>query len=176
VNGLPDIIAPDLLLLFVGINPGLRSAEIGHHFGGRTNPFWRLLAASGLTPTLIAPEDDRLLLDHRLGLTNLCARPSRAASELTRDELAAGARALTRKVARYRPSAVALVGITLYRQVFVHGATPGAGAKPERIADRPVFVVPNPSGLNASFPGFAPKLVWFEALRIWLDALVVLVD
>ncbi|MFO0750815.1 MAG: mismatch-specific DNA-glycosylase [Myxococcota bacterium] len=102
-QALPDILAPDLRLLFVGINPGLRSAEIGHHFGGRTNPFWRLLHAAGLTPELIAPEDDRRLLTYGLGLTNLCPRPSRAASELTRDELAAGARALARKVRRTRP-------------------------------------------------------------------------
>lgn len=169
MKGLPDLIAPGLRLLFVGINPGLRSAAIGHNFAGRGNPWWRLLHASGLTPEQLAPEDDHRLLEHGLGLTNLCARPSRSADELTKDELAAGARSLTRKVARYQPEAVALVGLTMYRQVFPAGTTPGPGPKPDTIAGRPVFVVPNPSGLNASFPGFASKLVWFEALRAWLD-------
>ena len=169
MKGLRDIIAPDLRLLFVGINPGLRSAEIGHHFGGRTNPFWRLLHAGGLTRELLPPEEDRRLLDWRLGITNLCARPSRAAAELTRDELKAGARALAKKVARFRPRAVALVGIGLYKQVFPDGKTPGPGEKPERLAGAPLFVLPNPSGLNASFPGFAQKLIWFERLRDWLE-------
>ena len=163
-----DVVAPDLCLLFVGINPGLRSAEIGHHFGGKTNPFWRLLHAAGLTPVLLRPEDDRQLLDHRLGVTNLCPRPTRSADELAADERLRGARALARKAARIRPRAVALVGITLYREVFPDGRTPGPGPKPERLAGAPVFVLPNPSGLNASFPGFQHKLVWFEKLRDWL--------
>ena len=158
-------------MLFVGINPGLRSAEIGHHFGGRTNPFWRLLAASGLTPVVLPPEEDRRLVEWRLGITNLCPRPTRSADELTPAELAAGARTLARKVARLQPAGVALVGITLYRRVLPGGVTPGPGPKPERLADVPVFVVPNPSGLNASFPGFAQKLVWFERLREWADTL-----
>ncbi len=169
MQGLRDVVAPGLRVLFVGINPGLRSAEIGHHFGGRTNPFWRLLHASGLTPELLLPEDDRRLLEHGLGVTNLCPRPSRSADELTREERLAGARALFRKVARLRPGAVALVGITLYRAVFPAGESPGPGPKPERLADVPVFVLPNPSGLNASFPGFAEKLVWFLRLRKWLE-------
>jgi TDG/mug DNA glycosylase family protein len=161
---LRDVIAPGLRVLFVGINPGLRSAEIGHHFGGRTNPFWRLLFAAGLTPTLLQPEEDRRLLEFSLGITNLAPRPTRAASELDRDELAAGARALERKVARYRPRHVALVGLTIYAQLFP-GGTRGAGEKSERLAGAPVFVLPNPSGLNASFPGFRHKLVWFEKLK-----------
>jgi TDG/mug DNA glycosylase family protein len=166
---LSDVTAPGLRLLFVGINPGLRSAEIGHHFGGKTNPFWKLLHAAGLTPELLRPEHDRRLLEWQLGVTNLCARPSRAASELTSSERAAGARTLRRKVARLRPRAVALVGISLYRQVFPDGKTPGPGAKPERLAGVPVFVLPNPSGLNASFPGFRHKLVWFQRLHDWLQ-------
>jgi len=166
---LRDVIAPDLKLLFVGINPGLRSAEIGHHFGGKTNPFWKLLEAAKLTPRLIAPEEDRTLLEFGLGITNLCPRPSRSADELTKDELGAGARTLARKVARYQPRAVALVGISLYKQVFPVGKSPGPGAKEDRLAGVPVFVLPNPSGLNASFPGFSHKLVWFARLREWLD-------
>lgn len=157
-------------MLFVGINPGLRSAEIGHHFGGKTNPFWRLLAAADLTPVVLTAEEDRRLLEWRLGVTNLCPRPTRSADELTPAELAAGARTLARKVARLAPAGVALVGITLYRRVLPGGVTPGPGPKPERLAGAPVFVVPNPSGLNASFPGFSHKLVWFERLREWVDA------
>jgi TDG/mug DNA glycosylase family protein len=165
---LRDIVAPQLRVLFVGINPGLRSAEIGHHFGGKTNPFWRLLHAAGFTPELLPPEEDARLTEWGLGITNLCARPSRAADELTREELQAGAKILARKVARLRPRAVALVGISLYKQVFPAGKTPGPGEKPDKLAGAPVFVLPNPSGLNASFPGFAQKLVWFEKLRQWL--------
>src|SRR5258706_10027216 len=165
---LRDVIAADLRLLFVGINPGLRSAEIGHHFGGKTNPFWRLLDAAGLTSRLLAPHEDRGLLAEGLGITNLCPRASRAASELGRDELRAGVRTLQRKIAKYRPRAVVFVGVSIYRAVFPRGVTSGPGAKTERLAGAPVFVVPNPSGLNASYPGFAEKLVWFEALRDWL--------
>jgi double-stranded uracil-DNA glycosylase len=168
MKGLSDVTAPGLRLLFVGINPGLRSAEIGHHFGGKTNPFWKLLYAAKLTPELLRPEDDARLVELGLGITNLCPRPSRAAAELTRDELKAGARALERKVARLEPGAVALVGISLYKQVFPAGKSGGPGAKAETLAGAPLFVLPNPSGLNASFPGFAQKLVWFQKLRAWL--------
>jgi len=166
---LRDVAAPGLRLLFVGINPGLRSAEIGHHFGGKTNPFWKLLHAAGFTPELLPPEEDHRLSEWGLGITNLCARPSRAADELTREELRRGAAILAKKVALLRPRAVALVGISLYKQVFPEGRTPGPGGKPETLAGAPVFVLPNPSGLNASFPGFLEKLVWFEKLRDWLD-------
>ncbi len=113
--------------------------------------------------------EEHALLDYGLGITNVCARPSRSASELTRDELAAGARALERKVRRLQPRAVVLVGLTIYQQIFGRDATPGAGAKPQTFGGAPLFVVPNPSGLNASFPGFQSKLVWFEGLREWLD-------
>jgi TDG/mug DNA glycosylase family protein len=150
-------------VLLVGINPGLRSAEIGHHFGGRTNPFWRLLHASGLTPVLLDPTEDRRLAEFRLSLTNLCARPTRAAAELSRAELQQGHAILEAKIARLRPRIVAFVGLTLYQSYFGKPSG-GAGEKPERIHGARVFVLPNPSGLNASFPGFKNKLPWFEAL------------
>lgn len=165
---LKDIVAADLRVLFVGINPGLRSAEIGHHFGGRTNPFWKLLHAAGFTPQLLLPEEDHRLTEFGLGLTNLCARPSRAADELSKSEMQKGAAILAKKVAFLQPRAVALVGISLYKQVFPAGKSSGPGPKPEPLAGAPVFVLPNPSGLNASFPGFKQKLVWFEQLREWL--------
>jgi TDG/mug DNA glycosylase family protein len=165
-----DILAPNLRALFVGINPGLRSAALGHNFAGKGNPFWRLLHAARLIDRPLAFVEERRLLDYGLGITNVCARPSRSASELTRDELAAGAKSLERKVRRLKPRAVVLVGLTIYQQIYGREATPGPGAKPQRFGGAGLFVVPNPSGLNASFPGFQSKLVWFEALREWLDA------
>lgn len=166
---LRDILAPDLRALFVGINPGLRSWELGHHFAGRTNPFWRLLHAARLVDEPIGYETERRLLQWGFGITNVCARASRSAAELTRQELADGARQLERRVRRYRPRVVVFVGLTIYQQIFGREATPGPGAKPQRFGGARVFVVPNPSGLNASFPGFAHKLVWFERLHDWLD-------
>ena len=166
---LSDIVAPKLRALFVGINPGLRSAALGHNFAGKGNPFWRLLYAARLIDQPLTFAEERRLLEYGLGITNICARPSRSAAELTREELAAGAKSLERKVRRLEPRAVVLVGLTIHQQIFGRAATPGAGAKPETFGGAPVFVVPNPSGLNASFPGFQSKLVWFEALRAWLD-------
>jgi len=160
-------------LLLVGINPGLRSGTIGHHFAGNGNPFWRLLHASGLTPVLLPYEEDQRLGKFGIALTNLCPRTTRTAAELTRAEIAAGRAVLARKIAAWRPAVVAFVGVTLYGLYFgKQAATPGPGAKPETIVGASVFVVPNPSGLNASFPGFAHKLVWFERLREFVDALV----
>ncbi len=161
---LPDVLCASPRILFVGINPSLRASEVGHHFAGRGNPFWRLLFAAGLIPEAIDWPDDRRVAELGIALTNLCPRPSRTAAELSREELAAGARALRRKIARLRPAVVAFAGLTVYRQMFGRDATRGAGAKPQVIAGARVFVVPNPSGLNASFPGFADKLVWFEKL------------
>ena len=134
----------------------------------RTPETWLRLTLESVAPELVAPENDRRLTEWGLGITNLCARPSRAADELTREEMRAGAKILAKKVARLRPRAVALVGISLYKQVFPLGKTPGPGPKPEALSGAPVYVLPNPSGLNASFPGFKQKLVWFEALAEWL--------
>lgn len=157
-------------LLLVGINPGLNSGTVGHHFAGNGNPFWRLLHASRLTPVLLPYEDDQRLATFGVALTNLCARTTRTAAELTRAEIDAGRAILADKIARWRPAVVAFVGLTLYSLYFGKAAsTPGAGAKPEVIAGARVFVVPNPSGLNASFPGFAHKLVWFRRLRAFVD-------
>ena len=154
---------PDVLL--VGINPGLRSGAVGHHFAGNGNPFWRLLERSKLTPRLLRYEEDQKLADFGIALTNLCPRVTRTAAELERDEVERGRRALTRKITRLRPRVVAFVGVSLYQLYFRLPKSGGPGAKPETIAGARVFVVPNPSGLNASFPGFEDKLVWFEALR-----------
>jgi double-stranded uracil-DNA glycosylase len=170
VPRLRDITAPDLRALFVGINPGLRSWEMGHNFAGRGNPFWRLLYAAALIPEPLDFSRERELLRFGFGITNICSRPTRSAAELTREELLAGARALEKRVARLRPRAVVFVGLTIYQLVFGKAATRGAGEKPQTLGASSIFVVPNPSGLNASFPGFDEKLRWFVALREFLDA------
>lgn len=166
---LPDILPPRAKILFVGINPSLRSGEVGHHFASRTNPFWRLLHASGLIPEPLTYEEDVRLVEFGLGLTNLCERPTRSAAELRPDELAKGARQLRKKIHAVAPEVVAFVGLTLYQRFFGLRQSGGAGEKPERIGEARVFVVPNPSGLNASFPGFEHKKVWFDRLRAFAD-------
>jgi len=174
---LHDVVPPRPQLLLVGINPGLRSAQTGHHFAGLGNPFWRLLHAAGMTPSLLAPEDDGRLAELGVGLTNVCARPTRAAAELTTRDLDRGWAILVRKCVRMKPGVVGLVGLSLYtsyvrwnnrRQRALARPAPGPGAKPETIANAPIFVVPNPSGLNASYPGFAAKLVWYQALAAFV--------
>jgi TDG/mug DNA glycosylase family protein len=147
---LTPIVAPGLRVLFVGINPGLRSAATGHNFAGHGNRFWATLHAAGFTPRRLAPEDDALLPSFGLGIVNLVDRPTRAASELTREELAAGGAALEATVARYAPRLVAMVGITAYRAAF---ALPKAamGLQAEPLGGRPAWILPNPSGLNAHY-------------------------
>jgi TDG/mug DNA glycosylase family protein len=166
---LKDVVVDRPRLLLVGINPGLRSGAVGHHFAGNGNPFWRLLHAARLTPVLIDYSEDQRLAEFGIALTNLCPRTTRTAAELTRAEIARGHVVLARKIAAWRPAVVALVGVSLYRTYFGAVAGPGPGSKRERIAESRVFVVPNPSGLNASFPGFDSKLVWFKRLRLLVD-------
>ena len=158
-------IGPRPRILFVGINPSLRSAEVGHHFAGPGNPFWRLLHAARLIPGPLTYEDDARLPSFGLALTNIVPRATRAASELTRAEFAAGRTQLARLIRRVKPRTVAFVGVTVYRAFSGPAASPGPGAKPERIGEARVFVLPNPSGLNAAYPGFRDKLVWFARLR-----------
>jgi TDG/mug DNA glycosylase family protein len=166
---LEDVVVDRPRLLLVGINPGLRSGAMGHHFAGNGNPFWRLLQAARLTPVLLDYSDDQRLAEFGIALTNLCPRTTRTAAELTRAEIARGHLVLARKIAAWRPAVVGLVGVSLYRTYFGAPAGPGPGAKRETIAGARVFVVPNPSGLNASFPGFESKLVWFKRLRLFVD-------
>ena len=160
--------APPRLLL-VGINPGLRSWALGHHFAGNGNPFWRLLFSAKLVSEPVPFTEARRLATYGIALTNLCPRTTRTAAELTAEEIVRGRRVLARKIARWRPAVVAFVGVSLYQIYFRHPKSGGPGEKPERIAGARVFVVPNPSGLNASFPGYADKLVWFKALRVFVD-------
>ena len=157
-------------LLLVGINPGLRSwALSATHFAGNGNPFWRLLHAARLVPEPIAFTAAARLATFGIGLTNLCPRSTRTAAELTAAEVDRGRRALAAKCRRWRPAVVAFVGVSLYQMYFRLPRSGGPGEKPEPLAGARVFVVPNPSGLNASFPGFEDKLVWFKALREFVD-------
>ncbi len=158
---LKDRIARDLCVLFVGINPGVRSAILGHHFAGFSNRFWKLLFESGLTPEPVSFRDDRDLLQWGLGITNLIARPSPGIDDLTAGEYVEGWSVLERKIRRYRPQIVALVGVTLYRAILPHlpGTAPiPAGSKSKVVGPQPlavhgarIFVLPNPSGRNAHF-------------------------
>jgi double-stranded uracil-DNA glycosylase len=143
-----DVLAPGLKVLFCGINPGLWSGATGFHFARPGNRFWPVLHASGFTPRELAPAEQSELLGMGLGITNLVARASAKASELSEEELRAGAQALTAKVQRYRPQWVAVVGITAYRAAF--GAKRATFGKQDRtIGGAGVWVLPNPSGLNA---------------------------
>jgi TDG/mug DNA glycosylase family protein len=169
MSRLKDVIVAEPKLLLVGINPGLRSGAMGHHFAGNGNPFWRLLAEARLIPTPLTYAEDQRLAETGIALTNLCPRTTRTAAELTRAEIASGRRTLARKCGRLKPRVVAFVGLSLYQMYFRLPRSGGPGAKPQTIAGARVFVVPNPSGLNASFPGFASKLVWFRALRRFVD-------
>ncbi len=162
---LRDVLIDRPRVLFVGINPSLRSAQLGHHFAGRGNPFWRLLSAARIVPEPLTYEDDQKLVRYGLALTNLCSRATRSASELQRDEIQRGKAKLLRKIARVRPMVVAFVGATIYRYFADSPAEYGVGPKRQIIKGARIFVLPNPSGLNANFPGFKDKLVWFEQLR-----------
>jgi len=158
-------LCPRPRILFIGINPSLRSAQVGHHFAGPGNPFWRLLYAAQLVPEPCTYEDDVRLPAWKLALTNIVPRATRGASEITPAEYATGRVRLARQIARVKPRVVAFVGVTVYRAFFGARARGGPGPKPERIGAARVFVVPNPSGLNAAFPGFRDKLVWFRRLQ-----------
>lgn len=143
-----DVIDAGLRLLLVGINPGLYSAAIGHHFGRPGNRFWSALHAGGLTPRLLSPFEEVRLLGFGLGLTNLVDRTTARADELTPEELRAGARRLARKVRRFRPRCVAVFGLTAYRTAFDRPRA-ALGRQPQALAGATVWLLPNPSGLNA---------------------------
>jgi TDG/mug DNA glycosylase family protein len=145
----PDLIAPGLRVLFCGINPGLYSGATRHHFARPGNRFWPALHAAGFTDRIVSPWDERALLEDGLGITNLVPRATAAASELKPHELRAGRARLVRKVNRFRPRALAVLGIGAYRLAF---DDPGAVAGRQRatIGRTIVWVLPNPSGLNAN--------------------------
>ncbi len=156
VSQLGPIGGPGLSVLFVGINPSLRSAEVGHHFARPGNRFWPTLYAAGFTPRQLSPEEDGLLPSFGVGVVNFVSRPTRAADELTVAELRAGAAELEDTVRAWAPRLVAVVGLVAYRAAF---GRPHAtmGLRDETVGGRPVWVLPNPSGLNAHYkpPDFA---------------------
>lgn len=147
---LPDVLADDLDVLFVGINPSLYSAAVGHHFARPGNRFWPALHGAGLTPRLLHASEDHLLPTWGGGLTNLAARPTAKASELSTDELRAGGVILEEAVLRHRPRAVAIVGVTAYRQAFARPRSK-IGRQDGSLGGAALWVLPNPSGLNAHF-------------------------
>ncbi|MBX9623281.1 MAG: G/U mismatch-specific DNA glycosylase [Gemmataceae bacterium] len=147
---LPDVIAPGLSVLFCGINPGLYSAAVGHHFGRPGNRFWPTLHAAGFTPRLFDPSEERQLPPLGYGITNVVSRASAAADELSVDEVVAGGRVLRRKVLRYKPRFLAVLGVTAYRVAFT-APKAAVGPQPDGIGTTRVWVLPNPSGLNAHY-------------------------
>jgi TDG/mug DNA glycosylase family protein len=173
---LKDRIAPGLRALFVGINPGVRSAQTGHHFAGFSNRFWKLLFESGLVSEPITYEDDDRLVEWGYGITNLIARPTPGINDLRPAEYTAGWRILNRKIARVRPQVLAIVGVTVYRAILPLLVTErlaknhpiALGPQRETIHDARVFVLPNPSGRNANF-SYAEMLAAFVALRRLLN-------
>ncbi len=159
----PDVIASCLQVLFCGINPGLYSGATGHHFARPGNRFWPTLHRAGFTQRLLTPSEERELLLSGYGITNLVARATATAAELEPDELIAGRQHLLAKVKRYQPGVVAVLGIGAYRMAF---ARPKAalGRQAERLANAVLWVLPNPSGLNAHYQ-LMDLVDQFQALR-----------
>ena len=159
-------------VLFVGINPGMRSAAIGHHFAGPSNRFWKLLYDSRLVPEPIGTTEDHRLPEWGFGITNLVPRATPGIDTLRPVEYVSGALALRRKVRRWKPAVVALVGVTLFRTLFAvkPGVPVPLGLQDESITleGARVFVLPNPSGRNANF-SYREMLNAFARLRRWLE-------
>lgn len=145
-----DVIAPGLQVLFCGINPGLYTAAVGHHFARPGNRFWKALYEAGFTESLLSPFDERELLKLGYGVTNVVRRATAAADSLTKEEVIEGGRRLAAKVRRYQPRILAVLGMGAYRLAF---AQPDAtvGRQELKIADTMLWVLPNPSGLNANY-------------------------
>lgn len=179
---LRDRIAPGVRVLFVGINPGVRSATTGHHFAGFSNRFWKLLRESKLVPEPITFVDDGRLVEWQLGITNLIARPTPGINDLRPAEYVEGWTILSRKIRRYRPAVVALVGVTLCRAILPllpdvppeerralrNSPDRVLGLRPEIVHAAQLFVLPNPSGRNANFT-YAEMLAAFRSLRRFLS-------
>lgn len=156
-----DVIAPNLRVLFCGINPGLYTAAVGHHFARPGNRFWPALLAAGFTDHLVSPFDERELLASGYGITNVVMRATATADELTTEELRAGGKQLTAKVRRYQPGFLAVLGVGAYRAAW---ARPKAaiGRQDETIGETVLWVLPNPSGLNAHYQAKALAQVFGE--------------
>ncbi len=149
-KAIPDLLRNDLAILFVGINPSLYSAAVGHHFARPGNRFWPALHVAKITPRLLRPDEGRELVEIGCGITNLVRRATARADELSTNELVQGGKQLTRKARKYAPRCIAFVGITAYRAAFT---CPQAviGRQDKEIGESQVWVLPNPSGLNAHY-------------------------
>lgn len=159
----PDVIAEDLDVLFVGINPGLWSGAVGHHFAHPSSRFWKALHASGFTPDLLSPFDEAELLGFGLGMTNLVDAATALARDLTPEQLRRGASRLRRKAAHYRPAWIALLGVGAYRTAFERPRAK-VGPQPNRVASARAWVLPGPSGNNAHYP-IAAEIAEFRRFR-----------
>jgi TDG/mug DNA glycosylase family protein len=157
------VIAPDLRVLFCGINPSLYSAATGHHFARPGNRFWPALFGAGFTDRLLQAREDAELLRYGCGITNVVARATARADELSPDELREGRKHLVAKVKRYRPRVLAVLGIGAYRAAFDKPQA-GIGRQDDQLGDTTLWLLPNPSGLNANHQ--LPQLIeLFRALR-----------
>jgi TDG/mug DNA glycosylase family protein len=164
-----DVIAPGLKVLFCGINPGLYTAAVGHHFARPGNRFWPTLYAAGFTPRLLQPHEERELLEYGYGITNLVRRATVGEDGLAPAELAAGGKKLRAKVRRYQPRCLAVLGVGAYRAAF---GRPKAtlGRQPERLGETTLWVLPNPSGLNAHYQRDALRRLFAEVREAMSDA------
>jgi double-stranded uracil-DNA glycosylase len=163
----PDVIAPGLDVLFCGINPGLYSGATGFHFARPGNRFWPTLHGAGFTDRLLDPSEEHHLLDAGCGITNLVTRATATAAELANEELAGGRHELERKVQQYAPRWLAVLGIGAYRTAFGRRGA-GIGEQVERLGSTGLWVLPNPSGLNANYQ--LPELIrLFGELRSGLS-------
>jgi TDG/mug DNA glycosylase family protein len=163
-----DVIAPNLRVLFCGINPGLYTAAVGHHFARPGNRFWPALFAGGFTERLLSPFDERELLKGGYGITNVVSRTTASADQLTREEIVAGGARLKAKVLRYKPRVLAILGVGAYRTAF---SQPKAtvGRQVETFGDTVLWVLPNPSGLNANYQAVALARL-FRELKEFSDS------
>ena len=164
---MPDILAPHLRVAFCGINPSVYSVVVGHHFARPGNRFWPALYASGFTPRLFRPDEDQQLLELGLGITNVAEPSSTAAADLSNDQIKDGGKILRAKIERFKPQVLAVLGIGAYRLAFEQPKAK-LGLQETRIGDTRIWVLPNPSGLNAHY--HPPQLaVLFRELREWTE-------
>ena len=164
----PDVIARGLDVIFCGINPGLYTAAAGHNFARPGNRFWPTIHRAGFTPRLFSPGEERQLLPLGCGITNVVARATTAAAELTADELMEGGRALERKMKRYGPRVLAIVGMGAYRTAFTRPRA-ALGLQSETIGSTAIWLLPNPSGLNANYRP-TDLVTLFRELKEWVSS------
>lgn len=164
---IPDLVAPGLRVLFCGINPGLYTAAMGYHFARPGNKFWPALHQSGITPRLLSPWEEHELLPLGYGITNMVARCTATAAELTPEEYVAGSKRLKRLVTKHRPQVVAFMGIGAYRLAF-NQKKAGLGLQPERLSGAALWTLPSPSGLNANHQ-LGDIVLMLRELREWVE-------